>query len=223
MFNNVILGLLFVIILCSILKKRNIENYTILGEEGGPADVGPEEGGYKKIGNSFTAKECQDLCEKDPHCKYVNRPAALKNWQAGECWRASDYHQEITGKKASGNHNKPMTTWYHEKYIKPPPSIYKGSYGGYRYRNRQAAENKCKSMGLQLCHSTQLQNMRKADKPSEVNTEENVCNSGWTKDKRGWWVGRWRGWGCGGQTKHWNRWHSWQGSSAHCCTKGMIP
>lgn len=221
-FNTVILGLLFIIILCSILKKKNnIENYTILGEDGGPADYGKKYGGYEKIGSSYNAKQCQDECEKDTTCKYVNRPAHLKNWQKGECWVARDLDQQITGKKTSGNNGKPMKTWYNEKYVKPPPSIYKGSFGGYRYRSRMDASNKCKSLGLQLCHSTQLTN-RKNHQNKTVMTNDNVCNSGWATDKRGWWVGRWRGWGCGGHGKNWNSWHSWAGSSAHCCTLGPV-
>lgn len=219
----IILGLLSIVILCSILKKNTKENYTILAEENGPADLGGDHGGYEKVGNAMMAKDCQDACEKDPHCKYVNRPARLKNYEKGECWKAKDYAQEVTGAKGKGNNNTPVVTWYNEKYVKPAPSVYKGTFGGYKFRSRGAAEKECKRLGLQLCLSTQIQNMRKADKPQETDNTQNVCNSGWTKDKRGWWVGRWKGWGCGGHTKHWRTWHSWRGSSAHCCTKGRVP
>ena len=155
----IILGLLTIVILCSILKINTKENYTILAEEKGPADLGGDHGGYEKVGNAMMAKDCQDACEKDPHCKYVNRPARLKNYEKGECWKAKDYEQEVTGAKGKGNNNTPVVTWYNEKYVKPAPSVYKGTFGGYKFRSRGAAENECKRLGLQLCLSTQIQNI----------------------------------------------------------------
>lgn len=218
----IMLGLLCIVILSCILKKNTKENYAILAEEDGPADTG-EPGGLKKIGSSMIAKDCQDECEKDTSCKYVNRPAHLKEWEPGECWRAADWDQEITGEKNKGNNGVSMVTWFNEKYVRPPISVYKGSYGGYTFGSRVAAENHCKSKGLQLCYKSQLIDKRNETNPDEVNNNVNVCNSGWAKDGRGWWVGRNHGWGCGGAHKHWNGWHSWAGSSAHCCSKGKVP
>ena len=91
-----IFGLLSIVILCCILKKGK-EGYTLLGDNK-----------FIKIGNAFRADECQTECEKDPHCKYVNRPSKLKSWEKGECWKSGQYDQHITGPQQTGNFKKKM-------------------------------------------------------------------------------------------------------------------
>lgn len=204
----VIFGLLSIVILCCILKKEN-ERFTILGDDK-----------FIKVGSSLIASECQNECEKDPYCKYVNRPSKLKSWERGECWKSGLLEQNTTGVIEKGNFKKKMVTWENKNYVKPPESIYYSTMGGYQFKDRESAANHCKSKGLQLCTSNQLINNKKWNKKGSLT--ENVCNSGWTTDKRGWWVGRYTSSGCGKGSKNWNNYHEASGSAAHCCTKGYI-
>ena len=98
----VIFGLLSIIILCCILKKGK-EGYTLLGDNK-----------FIKVGNAFRADECQTECEKDPSCKYVNRPSKLKSWDKGECWKSGLLDQHTTGVIEKGNFKKnySMATMY---------------------------------------------------------------------------------------------------------------
>ncbi len=203
--------LMVVILLAfSIYGSSPKEGYTIMAETGGVPDG--EKGGLKKIGSSFNAKECQDLCINMKNCKYVNRPRHLKTSDKGDCYISQDWDQEWAGANASGNEGKSMTTWENKLYVKPkrPEHIHTG--GGYRFSNRKQAENYCKKKGYQLCHSKNV--------IGKDGGAQNICYSAWTKDRRGWWVGRWRGWGCGGHwRRYWNNWSARGKSGAHCCTK----
>ena len=172
-----------------------------------PFNVMTGDTGLRLLGDNMNAKQCQDKCEQQHNCKYVVRPAGKQPWMRATCHMSPNPRQFSTGKKGVG-----PTVWENTKYVAPEPPRYVRSIGGYQYTRRQAAQA-CKNAGLELCHSKELINHR--------NRGENVCNSGWTKDRRGWWVGKWRGWGCGG---HWRRYWNWWGpgngrSSAHCCTK----
>tara|TARA_B110000444_G_C18781649_1_gene567736 strand:- start:428 stop:1057 length:630 start_codon:yes stop_codon:yes gene_type:complete len=201
----IVFGLLSIIILCCILKKK--EGYTILGDDK-----------FIKIGNAFRADECQNECAKDPQCKYVNRPLKLKSWEKGECWKSGLYDQDITGAAEKGNFKKKMATWENINYVQPAESVYHSSIGGYRFKDRGSANNHCESNGLRLCTSDQVINNKKWNKKGDKTL--NLCNSGWTTDKRGWWVGKAKN-GCGSKSKTWKSWYKkGAGSSAHCCTKG---
>ena len=204
----VMFGLLSIVILCCILKKGK-EGYTILGDNK-----------FIKVGNAFRADECQNECEKDPRCKYVNRPSNLKSWDKGECWKSGLYEQHLTGVVDKGNFKKRMVTWENKNYVQPPESVYGGTSGGYRFKDRESAANHCKSKGMQLCTSSQMIN-NKGWGNKKGNKKVNVCNSGWTTDKRGWWVGYAKN-GCGSKAQTWESWWRPSGSSAHCCTKGYL-
>jgi hypothetical protein len=194
----------------SLYGSLTTEGFTIMAETGGVPDG--EKGGYSKIGSSDNAKTCQDKCIKMKNCKYVNRPAHLKVADRGDCYISKDWDQELAGGKSMGNEGKTMTTWVNTLYVKPtrPKHVHTG--GGYNFSNRGQAEKYCKNRGEQLCHSKEV--------VSKDGGGQNLCYSAWTKDKRGWWVGRWRGWGCGGHwRRYWNNWSRYGRSGAHCCSK----
>jgi len=162
-------------------------------------------GGLKRLGDRLNAKQCQDLCEKSKNCKYAVRDKGVKPWVRGNCWISRDFYQHSMGQKDRGKQ-----VWENTKYIQPEKPRYVRTIGPHIY-TRSTAAKKCKSAGLELCHSNEIINHK--------NRNENICVSAWTKDRRGWWVGRWRGWGCGGHwRKYWNWWHLPR-SAAHCCTK----
>jgi hypothetical protein len=202
--------LMVVILLAfSIYGSTNPEAFTIIAETGGVPDG--EKGGLKKIGSADNAKMCQDKCIAMKNCKYVNRPAHLKVGDRGDCYMSADFDQELAGSLNDGNSGKKMTTWENKLYVKPKRPEHVHSGGGYNFSNRNQAKAYCKKKGYKLCHSKDLIKKR--------NGAENVCYSGWTTDKRGWWVGRWRGWGCGGHwRRYWNGWSRYGRSGAHCCT-----
>jgi hypothetical protein len=193
--------LLFVLIVITLAygyyyKSNFTENFNVLTSSG-----------KRRLGSNLNAKQCQDLCEQTKNCKYVIRPKGKKPWERTSCEISNDFYQHSIGKKDSG-----QQIWENTKYVQPEKPRYVRTIGGYSY-TRNGAAKKCKDAGLELCHSKELINHK--------GRRENVCSSGWTKDRRGWWVGRWRGWGCGG---HWRKYWNWWGpsnrrSSAHCCTK----
>ena len=174
----------------------------------------------KKIGSNLNATDCQNKCAELPNCKYVQRPSSLELWDKGDCYITEDDYQYKVGDMDDGS----MKTWKNKNWVKPEPPEYvppwdygDGTSGYPTFSTRSQAKQHCKQKidnkgrTLSLCHSDQVREYK--------DSAENLCNSGWTVDKRGWWVGRYRGWGCGpcgNHSHYWNSWHSTK-SSAHCC------
>jgi hypothetical protein len=198
----IFIGMLILTIVGGYLYNNNKETFHILNDKG--------RYGKLRLG-SLNAKDCQDKCAQMKNCKYVQRPRNLELWDAGHCYIYTDPYQMKVGNGAMGDNS----TWRNKNWIEPPPPKYIGSYGGYSFRSRKAADDYCKSTAsqsagksLSLCHSSQVTEHKGGG--------ENVCNSGWTLDRKGWWQGRFRGWGCGSTSQRWNYWSPGP-SSAHCC------
>jgi len=173
----------------------------------------------KRIGTNLNATDCQNKCQEMPNCKYIQRPRNLELWDKGDCYMTEDDYQYKVGNMGDGS----MRTWKNKNWVKPeppefvPPPDYGKTANNYQFGNRSAAKRHCelqldnKGRKLSLCHSDQVREYKDGS--------ENLCDSGWTLDKRGWWVGRYRGWGCGpcgNHSQYWNSWHASK-SSAHCC------
>ena len=198
----IFIGMLILTIVGGYLHNNNKETFHILNDKG--------RYGKLRLGN-LNAKDCQDKCAEMKNCKYIQRPRTLKLWEPGQCYIYTDPYQMKVGNGAMGN----MSTWKNKNWIAPEPPKYIGSYGGYSFRSRKAADDYCKTTAsqstgkkLSLCHSSQVIEHKDGG--------ENVCNSGWTLDRKGWWQGRFRGWGCGSTSQRWNYWSPGP-SSAHCC------
>jgi len=215
---GVILLLLFILVpLAHTLYMQ--EGYELLAENG-----------YTKLGNNMNAKECQEECLKKKNCKYVNRPRrhngkVLKEGKKGPCFMSTDFGQKAVGKK-----NDKFKTWRNKLYIAPKQKKYVRTLGHcypfYRYwwwgrwwlwhrwcpyKNKKSAEKACKRQGLELCDKHTYKKWRGG--------RHNICRSGWTTDGgKGFWVGRWGGWWCGGHwRKYYNGWNYRGKSGAHCC------
>lgn len=197
----IFIGMLILTIVGGYLYN-NQEEFHVLNDKGRK--------GILNMGN-LNANDCQTKCVEMKNCKYVQRPRNLELWDAGPCHIYTDPYQMKVGKGHYGN----MTTWRNKNWIAPEPPKYIGSFGGYSFNSRSSADNYCKTTAssqkgkkLSLCHSSQVMEHKDGN--------ENVCNTGWTLDKKGWWMGRFRGWGCGGRSQRWNYWSPAR-SSAHCC------
>lgn len=207
----IIIGIIL-LILVGGFGINNMENFKLLSDKRKNA---------KRIGTNMMASDCQNKCAKMPNCKYIQRPRYLELWDKGDCYMTDDDYQYKVGGIDSGS----MRTWRNKNYVKPKPPeyVHPSQYGGgvrnYRFRNRNQAKQYCeqqtdnKGRKLSLCHSDQVIEYKDG--------KENICDSGWTLDRRGWWVGRWAGHGCGpcgNHSQYWNSWYSGRGSSAHCCS-----
>tara|TARA_A100001011_G_C14271527_1_gene827199 strand:+ start:1392 stop:2048 length:657 start_codon:yes stop_codon:yes gene_type:complete len=206
----IILGMILLILVGSYGITNNTETFKLLSDKRKNA---------KRIGTNMMASDCQNKCAKLRNCKYIQRPRNLELWDKGDCYMTDDDFQYKVGDPDGGI----MRTWRNKNYVAPkppvyvPPSEYGGSSNNYVFSNRGQAKKYCeqqqdnKGRKLSLCHSDQVREYKDG--------QENICDSGWTTDRRGWWVGRYRGSGCGACGNHaqyWNGWHRSR-SSAHCC------
>jgi len=204
----IIIGIVLLILVGGYIPN-NMETFKLLSDKRKNA---------KKIGTNLMASDCQNKCAKLKNCKYIQRPRNLELWDKGDCYMTDDDYQYKVGDRDGGS----MRTWRNKNYVTPkPPEFVPGTdYGGpsgsiFSSRNqaKKYCENKTDKQGrkLSLCHSDQVREYKDGS--------ENVCDSGWTTDRRGWWVGRYRGSGCGAcgnHSQYWNSWHASK-SSAHCC------
>ena len=69
------------------------------------------------ISHSMTAKQCQDMCESNKHCKFANVPLGTsRSGRRTTCWNS--YGQ---GQRAYGSSSQGGDTWQNKNYVQPPP------------------------------------------------------------------------------------------------------
>lgn len=71
----------------------------------------------KLMSHSMTAKQCQDICESNKHCKFSNVPVGSSN--SGR--KLPCYNSYGQNQKAYGSQNQGGDTWQNKKYVPPPP------------------------------------------------------------------------------------------------------
>jgi len=69
------------------------------------------------ISRNMTAKQCQDYCGRNKHCKYANVPKGTSlSGKRGRCYNS--YGQ---GQRHFGSKNRYYDTWQNKNYVQPPP------------------------------------------------------------------------------------------------------
>ncbi len=205
----IFIGVIALIITSGFFYNKQ-EIFTILTDSG--------ESGKINLGN-LTAKECQDKCQNETNCKYIQRPD-INLWEKGPCYIYNDPYQFKVGKshKKLGGESDGMSTWKNKNYLSIAPAEYVLTSSD-EFSTRQGAKEFCETKKsdageLSLCHSDQIREYKDGN--------QNLCKNGWTTDKKGFWVGQCvAGRTCGANNCHNSQyWYNEapDKTSAHCCS-----